>query len=59
MLKEWIKTGNKRGASDLLLEAGTPAVLRVRGELVSFGGAISADALSVEVQKCEPRMSCG
>ena len=51
MLKEWVKTGIKRGASDLLLEAGTPAVFRVRGELASFGGAISANVLSAKVEK--------
>ena len=51
MLKELIKTGHKRGASDLLLEAGTPAVLRVKGELASSGGTIPADVLSVEVEK--------
>ena len=51
MLKEWIKTGIKRSASDLLLEAGTPAVLRVRGTLASFGGTIPADVLLNVVEK--------
>jgi twitching motility protein PilT len=51
MIKDWISTGHKRGASDLLLEAGTPAVLRVRGELTPFGEAISADLLMNEVEK--------
>jgi twitching motility protein PilT len=36
-LRDWIQAARKRGASDLLLEAGTPVVTRVRGELQSIG----------------------
>lgn len=44
-LKDWIRQGREKGASDLLLESGTPPVLRVRGELLPFGEPISADAM--------------
>jgi twitching motility protein PilT len=36
-LRDWIQTARKRGASDLLLEGGTPVVARVRGELQPVG----------------------
>ena len=41
-LRDWIQTARKRGASDLLLEAGTAAVARVRGELSTLGELLSA-----------------
>ena len=45
MLKDWIRQARERGASDLHLEAGTPVVLRVRGELASLGSAIPGEPL--------------
>jgi twitching motility protein PilT len=44
-LKEWIQTARKRGASDLHLEAGTAAVVRVRGELQPISEPVSAPEL--------------
>ena len=44
-LRDWIRQGRERGASDLLLESGTPAVFRVRGELVPVGETVSSDAI--------------
>jgi twitching motility protein PilT len=41
-LKAWVQKGRELGASDILLEAGTPAVARVRGELVAIGDALPA-----------------
>jgi twitching motility protein PilT len=38
----WVRQGKERGASDLLLESGTPPVLRVRGELVAVSDAPSS-----------------
>lgn len=43
--KDWIRIGKEKGASDLHLEAGTPAVFRVRGDLFPVGEALSADSL--------------
>jgi Tfp pilus assembly pilus retraction ATPase PilT len=42
---EWIGQAWSLGASDLHLEAGTPLVARVRGELQIIGGAMPGDAL--------------
>jgi twitching motility protein PilT len=39
-LRDWIQIARKRGASDLLLEAGTGPVARVRGELSTLGELI-------------------
>ena len=43
VLKDWIRAGRERGASDLLVEAGTPLVFRIRGELVPVGEPIAAE----------------
>jgi twitching motility protein PilT len=45
MIDEWIDQAWSLGASDLHLEAGTPLVARVRGELQTLGGAVPGDAL--------------
>lgn len=45
MIDEWIGQAWSLGASDLHLEAGTPPVARVRGELQTIGGAVPGDAL--------------
>ena len=45
MLDTLIEKAKSMGASDLHLEAGSPAVLRIRGELKTFGEAVDADAL--------------
>ena len=45
MLDALIKKAKSMDASDLHLEAGLPAVLRIRGELKTFGEAVDADAL--------------
>ena len=45
MIDEWIDQAWSLGASDLHLEAGTPPVARVRGELQTIGGAVPGDAL--------------
>ena len=42
---EWIGQAWSLGASDLHLEAATPLVARVRGELQTIGGAVPGDAL--------------
>jgi len=42
---EWIDQAWSLGASDLHLEAGTPLVARVRGELQAIGGVVPGDAL--------------
>ena len=39
-LKEWISTACSLRASDLHLEAGTPLVVRVKGELLIVGEVI-------------------
>jgi twitching motility protein PilT len=44
-LRDLIRKAREQGASDLHLEADTPLVLRVRGELLNAGIAIKADAL--------------
>ena len=44
-LKDWIRIGKEKGASDLHLEAGTPAVYRVRGDLLSVGEVLSAETV--------------
>jgi twitching motility protein PilT len=44
-LRDWIRLGREKGASDLLLEAETPVVFRVRGELIAAGDTIPGDAL--------------
>src|ERR1700722_18938740 len=45
MIDAWIDQAWSLGASDLHLEAGTPPVARVRGELQTIGGAVPGDAL--------------
>jgi twitching motility protein PilT len=40
MFKAWVSKGRELGASDLHLEAGTPLVMRVRGELQAVGESI-------------------
>jgi len=47
-LTEWIQKGRELGASDLHLEAGTPAVFRIRGELTPLGEPVGGPRL-VEV----------
>ena len=44
-LESLISAGKEQGASDLHLEPGLPAALRVRGDLKVFGEPISADLL--------------
>ena len=45
MLEALIQKAESMDASDLHLEAGLPAVLRIRGELKTLGEAVAADAL--------------
>jgi twitching motility protein PilT len=45
IVDEWIEHAWSLGASDLHLEAGTPPVARVRGELQTVGGVVSGDTL--------------
>ncbi|MHB8477678.1 MAG: type IV pilus twitching motility protein PilT [Steroidobacteraceae bacterium] len=45
VVDEWIERAWSLGASDLHLEAGTPPVIRVRGELQTAGGAVPGDTL--------------
>jgi twitching motility protein PilT len=45
ILEEWVETAWSLGASDLHLEAGTPPVARVRGELQTVGAAVPGDVL--------------
>ncbi|OFZ55208.1 MAG: hypothetical protein A2428_17165 [Bdellovibrionales bacterium RIFOXYC1_FULL_54_43] len=45
MLKDAVRNAKERGASDLLLEAGTSIVLRIRGELIPVGEPIPAHVL--------------
>ena len=45
MLDALIKKAKSMDASDLHLEAGLPPVLRIRGELKTFGEVVDADAL--------------
>ena len=42
---EWIEQAYALGASDLHLEADTPVVVRVRGELQTIGGAVAGGTL--------------
>jgi twitching motility protein PilT len=42
---DWIEQAYALGASDLHLEAGTPVIVRIRGELQSVGGIVTGDAL--------------
>jgi twitching motility protein PilT len=44
-LRDWVRQGREKGASDLLLESGTQPVYRIRGELVPAGDAVAPDAL--------------
>jgi twitching motility protein PilT len=44
-LRDWIRLGKEKGASDLLLEAETPAVFRIRGELTPLGDSIPGEAI--------------
>jgi twitching motility protein PilT len=41
-LKTWVQKGREFGASDVHLEAGTPPVARIRGELRAIGEALPA-----------------
>src|ERR1700691_602021 len=45
IVDDWIEQAWSLGASDLHLEAGTPLVARVRGDLQTVGGAVPADTL--------------
>jgi twitching motility protein PilT len=45
ILEESVDTAWSLGASDLHLEAGTPAVARIRGELQTVGAAVPGDVL--------------
>jgi twitching motility protein PilT len=45
-LPEWVQKGRKLGASDLHIEAGTPLVARVRGELQAGGEPVAAAHLA-------------
>lgn len=45
MLEEWIARAHSLGASDLHLEADTPVVVRIRGELQAVGAAVAAERL--------------
>ncbi len=51
MLKDWIRQGVDKGASDVHLESGVPIVLRVRGQLSPVSEALSHDALLRSVQE--------
>jgi twitching motility protein PilT len=44
-LRDWIQKGRELGASDLHLEAGTPLVARIRGELAPIGEPIGGTRL--------------
>jgi twitching motility protein PilT len=44
-LRDWIRKGRELGASDLHLEAETPLVVRVRGDLVPVAAPIAGTAL--------------
>jgi twitching motility protein PilT len=45
IVDEWIEHAWSLGASDLHLEAGTPLVARVRGELQTVGGVVAGEAM--------------
>ena len=49
-LKDWIRKVRELGASDLHLEADTPLVARVRGDLVAVGPAIAGGELQQVVR---------
>jgi twitching motility protein PilT len=53
---EWIGQAYALGASDLHLEAGTPVLVRVRGELQPIGATVSGDAL---LQVCQDLLGTG
>ena len=42
-LRDWITAASRLSASDLHVEAETPLVARVRGELVKIGEPVSAE----------------
>jgi twitching motility protein PilT len=44
-LRDWIRKGRELGASDLHLEAETPLVARVRGDLLPVGAAVAGALL--------------
>jgi twitching motility protein PilT len=50
-LQDLIATGRERGASDLHLEAGSPAVFRIRGELIKVGDLWTGEVLSQIAQQ--------
>lgn len=45
IFEEWIEKARALGASDLHLEANTPAVARIRGELQAAGGIVPGERL--------------
>jgi twitching motility protein PilT len=45
-LQDWIGVASRRAASDLHVEADTPPVMRVRGELATLGEAVPADRVA-------------
>jgi twitching motility protein PilT len=45
IFEEWIEQAYALGASDLHLEAETPVVVRIRGDLQTAGGVVSGDTL--------------
>ena len=51
IVDEWIEHAWSLGASDLHLEAGTPLVARVRGDLQTVGGAVTGDTLVQAAQE--------
>ncbi|MGZ3687344.1 MAG: type IV pilus twitching motility protein PilT [Bdellovibrionota bacterium] len=50
-LRDWIRSGRERGASDLHLESGTPLVYRVRGELMPASETVPAEMLLQEIRE--------
>ena len=52
VIDEWIDHAWSLGASDVHLEAGTPLVARIRGELQSVGSAVPGDILVQAAQDC-------
>ena len=45
LFEDWIEQAYSLGASDLHLEADTPIVVRIRGELQTVGATVSAETL--------------
>src|ERR1700675_1990324 len=45
IVDEWIEHAWSLGASDMHLEAGTPLVARVRGDLQTVGGVVAGETL--------------